>query len=390
MFSKLASKLHGESNILYRIRDELKAQGHAVCDLISGNINEHGFLFPQDLLEDILIRASRRCQVYQPDSFGQRSAREAVSGYYMHHGHEIRPGRILITPGTSISYLYCFKLLADEGDEFLCPCPSYPLFDYIALLSGVKLISYPLQESRNWSIDPDQLEARISTKTRALVVISPHNPTGHVASPEEIAAIAEVARRHDLAIISDEVFSEFLLDPETLPRFFKSGAPLVFTLNGFSKMFALPGIKFGWMALSGDQERIRRALQALELISDTFLPVNEIVQASASEIFQRGRDIGVEFSRRIRECWNTAEIFLARSAKCSYIKPDGGFYVTLQIGATDEEHAAEMILRENRLLIHPGYFYDMNPNHLVLSFAQTPEMIRKQFPEWLRTLEKFG
>ena len=121
----------------------------------------------------------------------------------------------MITPGTSVSYWYCLKLLADEGDEILCPCPSYPLFDYIALLSGVKLIPYRLQESRNWSVDIDQLEACISTRTRALVLISPHNPTGHVASPEEIAGLAEVARRHDLAIISDEVFSEFLFRHET-------------------------------------------------------------------------------------------------------------------------------------------------------------------------------
>ena len=153
-------------------------------------------------------------------------------------------------------------------------------------------------------------------------------------------------------------------------------------------MFALPGMKFGWMAVSGNRDRVRQALRALDLISDTFLPVNEIVQACAPEIFQRGQETRIEFARRIRECWNTAEFFLARSKACSYIKPDGGFYVTVQTGALDEEKAAEMILRENGLLLHPGYFYDMSPNHLVLSFAQNPETIRAVFPEWLGTLEK--
>ena len=217
MFSKIASQLHAESNVLYRLRDELRQQGHAVTDLISGNINEQGFLFPQDLLEEILARNLSKCRIYRPDSFGQPAAREAVSAYYRGRGHDIPPECILITPGSSISYWYCFKLLADEGDEILCPCPSYPLFDYIALLSGVKLIPYRLDETKDWSIDIDQLEACVSTRTRALVLISPHNPTGHVATPEEITKLVDVARRHELAIISDEVFSEFSSDRTHCP-----------------------------------------------------------------------------------------------------------------------------------------------------------------------------
>jgi alanine-synthesizing transaminase len=388
MFSKISSKLHGESNILYRLRDELAAQGREIRDLVSGNINEQGYVFPQDLLEEVLVGGSRRCTIYHPDSFGQVSARQAVSEYYERCGHMVSPDSILITPGTSISYWYCFKLLADDGDEILCPCPSYPLFDYIALMSGVHLIPYRLREDRNWSIDIEQLEACISTKTRALVLISPHNPTGHVASAEEIQGLSDVARRHDLAIISDEVFSEFLFGHALLPRPIDSSAPLVFTLNGFSKMFALPGIKFGWMAVSGDRDRVRQATRSLELIADTFLPVNETVQAAAPEIFRRGNEVQSEFSGRIRESWHQAENFLAHSQKCSYIKPDGGFYVTIQLGALDEEKAAEAILRDNHLLIHPGYFYDMHPNHLVLSFVQRPEIINSAFPEWLRTIER--
>jgi aspartate/methionine/tyrosine aminotransferase len=155
-------------------------------------------------------------------------------------------------------------------------------------------------------------------------------------------------------------------------------------------MFALPGLKFGWMAVSGDSDKVRQALRALELISDTFLPVNEIVQAAAPGIFERGKEIRENFARRVRECWDTAENFLAHSPDCSYIKPDGGFYVTLHLGALDEERAAEEILRENHLLMHPGYFYDMDPNHLVLCFVQSPETIHGVYPGWIRTLERLG
>jgi hypothetical protein len=388
MFSEIAAKLHGESNALYKLRDERKAQGHAVQDLVSGNINEQGFIFPQDLLEEILARGCRHSRIYNPDSFGQIRSREAVSEYYKAAGHILSPAQILITPGTSFSYWYCFKLLADPGDEILCPCPSYPLFDYIALMSGVKLVPYRMDERRDWAVDLEQLEACVSTRTRALVLISPHNPTGRVTTSKEIEALGEIALRHDLALISDEVFSDFLLGEKILPRPAGSGAPLVFTLNGFSKMFALPGLKFGWMAVSGESARVSRAMRAIELISDTFLPVNEMVQAAAPEIFRHGQRIKEDFAGRIRECWQLAETHFSPSRSLSYIKPDGGFYVSLRLENRDEEQVAEAILREHNALVHPGYFYDMAPHHLILSFVQRPEVIRGLFPKVVDTVER--
>jgi alanine-synthesizing transaminase len=207
-----------------------------------------------------------------------------------------------------------------------------------------------------------------------------------VASSEEIYGLADVARRHDLAIISDEVFSEFLLGTESLPRPAGSNAPLVFTLNGFSKMFALPGLKFGWMTVSGNPDAVRHAMRSLELISDTFLPVNEIVQASAPDIFHYGQTISREFANRIRRCWELVESYLAQSNHWSYVRPEGGFYVTLRLPGLEEERAAETVLRNAHLLVHPGYFYDMAPDHLVLSFVQRPEVLRDSMPKLLGAL----
>jgi hypothetical protein len=386
MFSRVASRLHGETNPLYKLRGEIATAGHAIVDLTSGNVAEHGILFPQPLLEGILTEASRRSRIYQPNSFGQKPAREAVSRYYLAQGIEIPPEQILLTPGTSLSYWYCFKLLADEGDEILCPCPSYPLFDYIAALSGVRLVPYRLDEERHWAIDLANVENNISTRTRALVVISPHNPTGHVSTKDELDAIAELALRHDLAVIADEVFSEFLMERRTLPRPASNRAPLVLTLNGFSKMFALPGIKFGWMAVSGEQEKVHRAMRALELISDTFLPVNEIVQAAAPDIFQQGRDFLDSYASEIRRRWGGARELIEQSSHCSCCAPDGGFYVTLKLDK-DEEATAEAILQKAHLLVHPGYFYDIEPHHLVFSFVLEPEMLRRAFSRLLPILE---
>jgi alanine-synthesizing transaminase len=385
MFSKTAATLHGDTNPLYRLRDDITRAGHRILDLSSGNVTENGILFPQDLLEEILAEASRESRIYRPDSFGRKSAREAVSSYYLGQNILMPPEQILLTPGTSLAYWYCFKLLADEGDEILCPRPSYPLFDYIAALGGVKLIPYRLLEERNWAIDLENLENNISTRTRALVLISPHNPTGHIATSDEIAALAELALRHDLAIISDEVFSEFLLARKDLPRPAGSRAPLVLTLNGFSKMLALPGIKFGWMGVTGDAGKVRSALRALELISDTFLPVTEIVQAAAPQLLQRGGGFLDTYAKEIRQRWEIAREFLEPAARWSCTAPDGGFYVTLQL-QRDEEATAEAILLRTHTLVHPGYFYDIEPHHLVFSFVSEPESMRRALPRLLQQL----
>ncbi len=384
MFSRLASRFHADTNPLYRLLGEIRAQGYKIIDLVSGNVTEHGIVFPQELLEAILMRVCRVAAVYRPDSLGQLSAREAIASYYAEAGLSVNPGRILLTPGTSISYWYCFKLLADEGDEILCPCPSYPLFDHIAALSGVTMVPYPLDESGGWSIDPDCVESQISTRTRAIVLISPHNPTGHVASDEELRNLAEIAARHRLALISDEVFSEFLLAAGRFPRAAATAAPLVMTLNGFSKMFALPGIKLGWMALTGEEEPVQDAMRSLEFISDTFLPVNELVQAAVPAILDEGRLFLGACRQEIRMRWETARSLLSRATECRFVDPEGGFYVTVNIGETDEERAAEKILAESHILVHPGHFYEIRPNHLVFSFAHEPGVIRRALPAILR------
>jgi alanine-synthesizing transaminase len=371
-FSILADSLAASKNPLYVLHDELSVAGRPVLDLIKGNVNEHGIVFPAAELKEILGAASEAARVYKPDSFGQPRAREAISAYYE---GKLTPSQILITPGTSVSYWYCFKLLAEAGDEILTPQPAYPLFDYIAQLCGVKLTYYRLDESRGWAIDLAHLEEQISSRTRAIVLISPHNPTGMVATEKELAELAAIAARNDLPIISDEVFSEFLFTAEPLPRPAFTDAPLVFTLNGFSKMFALPGMKIGWIGVSGDDQLVHRSMAALELISDTFLPVNEVAQFAVPQLFSQGQAFLGRYKQWIHTCRNAAVESLAG---CDFTAPAGGFYVTLRV-PHEEELAALRLLGESQILVHPGYFYDIAPNHLVMTFIQSPQNVRKAF-----------
>jgi alanine-synthesizing transaminase len=372
-FSSLVGELAGQRNPLYALHDELQGKGTAIVDLVRGNVNEHGMVYPEDVLSGILAKALEAARVYKPDSFGQPPAREAVAAYY--GSLKIPPEQIVITPGTSVSYLYCFKLLAEAGDEILCPQPSYPLFDYIAQICGVRMTHYRLREAHDWAIDLEHLEHQITTKTRAIVLISPHNPTGMVADDTQLAGLAEIAARHRLPIISDEVFSEFLFGLDKLPRPAETKAPLIFTLNGFSKMFALPGIKLGWMAVTGDPALVKKSMAALEMISDTFLPVNEIVQFSVPQIFSQGRTFQQSYIEWVRQCHERA---MGGLADLDFVRPKGGFYVTVPT-FEEEEKASTDLLREYNILTHPGYYYDIKPNHLVMTFIHDPKTLTKCF-----------
>ncbi len=369
-FSNLADRFPGSRNRLYQVRDRFVEEGRPIVDLISGNVNEHGIVFPEGLLKEILSEAAEKSAVYKPDSFGQPSARAAIAS---HDPSWITPDRVLLTPGTSVAYWYCFKLLCDTTDEVLCPTPSYPLFDYIAKTCGVHVRNYRLIEPQGWMIDLDYLEDQINERTRAIVVISPHNPTGMVVDSSQGDALAAIARRHDLPIIADEVFSEFVFEGPGV-RLADGDTPLVFTLNGFSKTFALPGMKIGWVAVSGTSNLVGKALATLELISDTFLPVNEIAQFAVQAVFERGADFLEDYRHRMSERRNTA---LAALKGLDLVAPRGGFYLILPYTRDiDEENLAIELLEEEHLLVHPGYFYDTDGRHLVLSYVQQPSVLK--------------
>jgi alanine-synthesizing transaminase len=378
-FSSIVDAFPQSLNRLYRTRDALQQRGESVLDLISGNVNRSGILFPEALLREALDEALPAARIYQPDSFGQPVARHAISRYYEQSGLALRPEQVLLTPGTSISYLYCFKLLAEEGDEILCPSPSYPLFDTIARLCDVRLTSYVLRESLNWEIDLDYLESQLTTRTRAIVLISPHNPTGAVADWTQVRSLAEIAARHRLAVVADEVFSEFLFGLDELPRPAQTEAPLVFTLNGFSKMLALPGMKLGWIGVSGEAALVQKAMRTLEMMSDTFLPVNELVQFAVPALLGAARPFMDNYRNTVTSCRELAMKALSQARNLSLVPPVGGFYAAVRWTGPDrdEEQLLIDLLTEYRMLAHPGYFYEMPGTHLVITFLERLEVLAR-------------
>lgn len=374
MFAPLFSP--SEINPVEQTYRELLRQGKPVLRLFSGNPNEHGIHFPGEVLTEAYARYFAQ-PTYRPDPKGDPAARRAIQDYYASQGAAVSAENILLTSGTSESFFYVFSLLASPGDNILTPNPSYPLFDYIAALARVQLRHYPLREERGWEVDLAELARRIDERTRAIVVISPNNPTGSVVSAEQISEIVRLANRHDLAIISDEVYSEFIYDLPAFPRVNTVGQPrLLFTLNGISKMFALPALKLGWIVVSGAEAQVARAVDALETMTDTFLTVHMPIQLALPRLFREGGAFLAQYRAEVRRRRDLTLQLLSRSDRLRFIRPQGGFHLMAAVeleGDLDEEAFVIALMREAGVFVHPGYFYDYEAGiHIALSFLTHP------------------
>jgi alanine-synthesizing transaminase len=387
MFSDLSDHFNHPENALYALKRRLLAEGRDIVDMVSGNVTQHGIHFPSDLLAQALAEGAERSSTYTPDPLGHRSARDAISQWYADQGTQLPGSQIVMTPGTSFAYWYVFQLLANPGDDILCPAPNYPLFESIALTCGIKITSYPLREDLGWRLDTGDLKRAITPRTRAIVLISPHNPTGMTATPEELTALVAVARAHDLPVIVDEVFSPFMLEDRPYARLKGSDVPLLLTLNGFSKMLALAGLKIGWIGVDGHPDRVKTALRGLDALSDTFLPVADAAQEAVPRLLTDSREFQRFYRERIQQRAAAGFQAFPTIQGIRLVKPEGGFYTTLELPhGTDEETLAMSLLEREGVLAHPGYFYDLAGSHLVLSHVAEPDVIRQTAEKLARVI----
>jgi len=323
---------------------------------------------------------------YHPDPKGDPMARKAVTAWYRHHfSCGLDAEHLLFSAGTSESYAWIFRTLGAPGDKILAPAPSYPLFEHLAAFSRMELEYYPLDPADHWEPDMAALESKIDRRTRAILLVSPHNPTGSVLSHRILDRLEQTATRHSLALVFDEVFSSFIWDRDaagaSFPRPNPAKAPLLFTLNGASKALALPWLKLAWMHVGGtDKVRVEKTVDELETISDTFLPVNGYAQKALPDLLGAAGGFIPEWREVLR---GHRELLLSRAREIPGIRvqaPQGGVMACLEldraVGAAfaDEEELVLALLEEAGLFLHPGYFFDheSGPHRLVLSF-QHPE-----------------
>ena len=363
MFSQ-RTRHQSEPNALTRALRARRAAGLPVCDLTQSNptVTE----LPYDRARLLGALADPRALVYEPDAFGLPSARRAVQALQREAGFELPWERILLTSSTSEAYAFLFKLLCDPGDEVLIPRPSYPLFEHLATLEQVSAVNYELAYDGAWHIDFDSLRRAIGARTRAIVVVTPNNPTGSFLKRAELSALSALG----LPIISDEVFASFELrsDPLRARSVLEETSVLCFALGGLSKACALPQMKLAYTSISGPPTQLAQALPRLELIADTFLSPNTPVQWALPEILAARAPVMHALQSRISQNFARLTSTLRGSAATPLFL-EGGWYACVRLPALRSE--AEWVLgllEEDGVLTQPGWFYDfLSGAHLVLS-----------------------
>lgn len=357
-------------NPLAKLLSEKRARGDAVLDLTESNPTTAGFVYPQNRILRAL--ADVRSLRYQPDPSGLPEARSAVADYY---SGRVEPERILLTASTSEAYEFVFKLLADPGDEVLVPRPSYPLFDFLAALESVRPVDYPLVYQKRWVIDFDALRRAITARTRAIVLVNPNNPTGSFLKKAELAQLIELCQKHQLAIVSDEVFSDYGFgdEPHRVRSLVDVQDVLTFVLSGLSKVVGLPQLKLGWIVVGGPAALRTQALERLELIADTYLSVGTPVQWAAGPLLRLREEIQPQILSRIWENLAALSHEVGPDSAWRVLAVEGGWYAILEAPRIHTEQDWVLtLLAEDNVLVQPGFFFDFESEAFLVASLLTP------------------
>ena len=364
-----------------------RAAGMEVLDLSLSNPTRAGLPYDEAILQALV---QPEALDYDPQPKGLLSARQAVARYY-HDAHDIYgvdPESLILTTSTSEAYSYVFRLLCNTEDEILVPKPSYPLFEFLADLQDVKLVSYPLLYHDGWQIDFASLYKVVNHRTRGVVVVHPNNPTGSFVTSTEIDELNRFCVEYNLALIVDEVFLDYAHDGAARSSFVVNEPALTFTLSGISKISGLPQMKVAWLAASGPEERRREALARLEVIADTYLSMNAPLQLATPALLDQRKHIQPLLLDRIRSNVRELDRQLSHQKTCERLRVDGGWYAVLRVPAlqSDEDLAIDL-LRKVAVLVHPGHFYDFpKDGYLVLSLITPADLFREGISRILSVL----
>ena len=352
----------------------MEAEGHKILKLNIGNPAPFGFEAPDEILVD-MIRTLPTAQGYS-DSKGIVSARRAVAQYYQTKG---MPGMGLddIYLGNGVSELIQMtcQALVDDGDEVLVPAPDYPLWTASIALAGGRAVHYRCDEEQQWWPDVSDIADKVTPRTKAIVVINPNNPTGAVYPERVLREIVEVARKHGLMILADEIYDKILYDDAVHTHIAKLAPDLLtITFNGLSKAYRVAGFRAGWMALCGPKEHAASFIEGLDVLSNMRLCPNvpaQHVVATALGGYQSVNELLLP-GGRLREQRDVAYEGLSAIDGVSVVKASGALYMFPRIDREmyrleDDEQFAYDLLRSKKLLVNHGTGFNYpEPDHLRL------------------------
>ena len=370
-------------NQLTRALARLRADGVAVIDLAESNPTRVELPYSSDLLAPLGAPSGLR---YEPLPLGLPAARAAVAADQARRGAFVAPEQVVLTASTSEAYGWLFKLLCEPGEAVLVPRPSYPLFDYLARAEGVVTHAYTLRFHGRWDVDLATLESA-PNDVKALVAVSPNNPTGSCLDAGEVQALHSICRSRGWALIVDEVFADYLLEAPASRTDLAVNAPvLTFSLGGASKTLGLPQVKLGWMIVGGPEAECHEALEGLEHIADTYLSVSTPVQMAAQSLLEAGGVVRQAIRTRVGRNLAHAREIAGSFPACTVLPVEGGWTAVVRVPALQSEEALVLsLLEREHVLAHPGYYFDFDTEaFLVVSLLPAEAQFRDGFERMLR------
>ncbi|MBL0887906.1 pyridoxal phosphate-dependent aminotransferase [Myceligenerans indicum] len=355
--------------------ERLEAEGHKVLKLNIGNPAPFGFQAP-DVVVDGLRQHLHEAEGYS-DSRGILPAREAVSAYYASRGLDVTPTDVFIGSGVSEMISLVLQALVDDGDEVLVPAPDYPLWTGAVSLTGGTPVHYACDESAGWSPDLEALEARITPRTKALVVINPNNPTGAVYPAETVRALADIARRHGLVLLSDEIYEKILFDGASHHHTATSAGDdvLCLTFSGLSKAYRVAGFRSGWVVVTGPKQLATDFLEGLTLLANMRMCANVPAQYAIPAALGGDPAVVDELllpGGRLLDQRDTAVRLLNEIPGVRTVAPQGALYCFPRLdpevyAVEDDEKLVLELLREKHILVTHGTGFNWpEPDHFRL------------------------
>ncbi len=347
-------------NVRYAIRDlacvadEVTAQGHKVLPLNVGDPLNFDFKTPQHIIEAVYKAMRDGKNGYAP-SPGIPEAIEAIRGEALRKGiTTVRD--VFVTSGVSETVDLCISALVNSGEDILTPKPDYPLYSAVLCKLGIELNAYDLNEEDEWQPDlKADIERKLTPRTRAIVLINPNNPTGSLCSREMLERIAEIARRHNLVVFSDEIYDKLILEDTPHVAFAAVAADVpCITFGGMSKNYLVPGWRIGWGIVSGDAGGVKPYVEGIHRLLRARLCANHPEQYAIKAALEGPQDHLVEVQRKLRSRRDLTQKWCEATPRVSCVAPRGAFYAFPRIDVPDDEVFVKELIRQKHVMVVHG------------------------------------
>ncbi len=397
------SKSHKLADVCYDIRGpvleeakRLEDEGHRIMKLNIGNPAPFGFEAPDEILQDVIYNLPT-AQGYS-DAKGIFSARKAIQQQWQQRGvRDVSLDDIFLGNGVSELIVMAMQGLLNNGDEMLIPAPDYPLWTAAVSLSGGRPVHYHCDEAQDWQPDLADMEAKITERTRGIVVINPNNPTGAVYSRQVLEQIVELARQHDLILFVDEIYDKILYDDaQHVSMATLSDDVLTITFSGLSKVYRVAGFRSGWMSITGPKDHAQDYIEGLSILASMRLcanvPAQHAIQTALGG-YQSINDL-IVLGGRLHDQRQMAYEMLNEIPGVSCMKPQGALYCFPRLDpdiypVTDDRQVVLDLLRQEHLLLVEGTAFNWpRPDHLRLVFLPHRDELEVALEKFARFLAR--